>query len=100
VPTLAGIGERFNATDVIQVGRPSRRLIFAWHLGPKWVIAYEHGGFAYHDHIVADEPSDSGSVGLNFNVIVFPAEVCDRASSWLLGKPPAAAVLNRSDGDW
>lgn len=33
--TLAGIGEQFNASDVVTVDRPSRRLIFVRHLGPK-----------------------------------------------------------------
>jgi hypothetical protein len=100
VPKLAGAGQRFNATDVVTVDRPSRRLIFVRHLGPRWVIAYEHGGFAYHDHIVAYQISADGDAKLVFNIAAFPETVCTAASSWLVGEAPNAGLFYRSDGHW
>ncbi|TBR36482.1 hypothetical protein [Dyella terrae] len=47
---VGGIAERgapFNATDIIMSRDPMRRFIVAGHDGHVWVVALEHGGFAY-----------------------------------------------------
>jgi hypothetical protein len=101
VPTLAGIGRQFNATDVVSGNRPSRRLIFVKHLGPKWAIAYEHGGFAYHDHLVVYELSvDGAAARLVFNIIASPETVCTAGSSWLIGDASSAALADGIAGHW
>src|ERR1700687_5879271 len=47
---LAAPGERFDDGDVYENGR-DRRLIFIWNTGRRWIVATEHGGFAYNDPI-------------------------------------------------
>ncbi len=41
---LADPGARFNASDLIQHGLPTRRLLLAGHCEDRWFIEYEHGG--------------------------------------------------------
>jgi len=64
------------------------------------VIAYEHGGFAYHDHIVDYQLPANGDAKPAFNIVAFPEEVCTAVSSWLNGESPSAALLDRTDGHW
>jgi hypothetical protein len=44
--SLAAPGERFNETDVLEPGLPTRRLILGGRCGDRWFIEYEHGGLA------------------------------------------------------
>jgi len=41
---LAAPGARFNATDVIEPGFPSRRLVLGGRCEDRWFVEYEHGG--------------------------------------------------------
>lgn len=51
--------ESFNITDVAWSGtEPSRRFMFFWTTGGRWVIATEQGGFAYHNPIFLYELSE------------------------------------------
>ena len=36
-------GATLDATDVVVIGQ-SRRLIFIWNMGKRWIVATEHGG--------------------------------------------------------
>ena len=79
--------EKFDATDVVRVGR-NRRLIFIWNIGKRWIVATEHGGRGYNDPIFAyDLSHGSQSATLVQARIAFPNTVCDTASS-LLGVRP------------
>ena|ERR1700722_5321556 len=101
VPKIAGIGERFSATDVVTANLPSRRLIFVRHLGPKWVIAYEHGGRGYHEHVIAYLlDAANGDANLTFNIVALPETVCRAASSWLTGDSPSSSLPGRAARDW
>lgn len=42
----------FNATDVVDSANPlpSRRFLRAYGKDGRWIVWYEHGGFAYHRH--------------------------------------------------
>ena len=76
-------GGKFDATDMIVTGR-SRRLIFVWNIGKRWVIATEHGGRGYNDPIVAYDLSQNGrNATLVEERIAFPPTVCATASSLL-----------------
>jgi hypothetical protein len=45
--SLANQGQTYQDTDVIEVeGLPWRRLILGAHCDDRWIIYYEHGGFA------------------------------------------------------
>jgi hypothetical protein len=49
---IAGKGQKFNATDVVEKGVPSRRILdymIGRHDAYLW---YEHGGRSYHQHLV------------------------------------------------
>jgi hypothetical protein len=57
LPDLVDAGRRFQATDVGE--GPRRRFIAAARAGNRWVAAYEHGGIAYHIHVVAFDYSET-----------------------------------------
>jgi hypothetical protein len=42
----------WNATDVIDDGLPQRRLAKTEKRGSDWIVQYQHGGFATHNHTV------------------------------------------------
>ena len=44
---------RFDRTDVMMVGL-NRRFAFFWKADDKWIVATEHGGFAYNNPIFVD----------------------------------------------
>jgi len=97
VERLAAPEEQFDATDVIMTNK-RRRLIRVVNLGSLWVIAYEHGGRAYHDHIVVYEISGAGNpVRLIANDIAFPKSVCAQTNAWLSGSRMSDG---RPIGDW
>jgi hypothetical protein len=77
----------FDSTDVVVTGR-SRRLIFIWNVGRRWVVATEHGGIVYNNPIFAyDLSRDSRSAVLVQERSALPKTVCSTASS-LLGSAP------------
>jgi hypothetical protein len=52
---MAGIAERdqpFNSTDVVEHNQPTRRFLLSGRHGNAFFLAYEHGGIAYHQHLV------------------------------------------------
>jgi len=55
VGRIAGPGEPFNSSDVYVMGdmTPDRRFLRGVQSGDYWFIWYEHGGFAFHRHVLA-----------------------------------------------
>lgn len=49
---LANPGEKYNATDIITRGLPSRQLIFMAKSANIFIITYNHGGWGWHQHIL------------------------------------------------
>jgi hypothetical protein len=73
-------GEIFDATDVVLTGR-NRRFIFFWRDGKKWIVATEHGGFAYNNPIFLYHLGESERKAvLTAQKIAFPKTVCAVAS--------------------
>jgi hypothetical protein len=88
VGDIAAPGTAFDATDVVVTGR-SRRLIFVWNVGRRWIVATEHGGRGYNDPIFAyDLSQDDRTATLVQERIAFPGTVCSIASSLLSFEPP------------
>jgi hypothetical protein len=56
---MAKPGQGFNATDVVTPGEPGRRFILLWGKGSRWVLAYEQGGIAYYNEVVAFQVAGS-----------------------------------------
>jgi len=84
---LAAPGTKFDAPDVVITGR-NRRLIFVWYVGKRWIVATEHGGYAYNDPIFAYDLSQDGrNATLVQERIAFPDTVCSTASSMLGFEP-------------
>ena len=76
-------GEKFDSTDVVFTGR-TRRAIFAWERGTRWIIATEHGGRGYNDPILAFElVADGSQAKLVAERIAFPDSVCSTALTLL-----------------
>jgi hypothetical protein len=76
--------EKFDATDVIRIGR-SRRFIFIWNVDRRWVVATEHGGLGYNDPIFAyDLGKDRLSATLIKEQAAFPNSVCRVASDLIV----------------
>jgi hypothetical protein len=86
VGEIAPVGGKFNPTDVhiIGVTGKSRRLIFIWSLGNRWVVATERGGVGYNNPIFAfDVASDGPSAAFVEERVTFPESLCATASSLL-----------------
>lgn len=80
VGEIVGPGEKFDATDVVWTGR-SRRFIFVWSAGKRWIVATEHGGLGYNDPVfVYHLGEDERSAVLMAQEIAFPNNVCAVAS--------------------
>jgi hypothetical protein len=62
VGEIAPVGAEFNPTDVHIIGETgkSRRLIFIWSLGNRWVVATERGGVGYNNPIFAFDAASDG----------------------------------------
>jgi hypothetical protein len=74
-------GERFDSTDVPTTGH-SRRLIFIWSMGNRWVVATEHGGIAYNDPIfIYNLSADGQKAELVGTRTTIPPTVCSTALS-------------------
>jgi hypothetical protein len=74
-------GEKFDATDIVMTRR-SRRFIFVWNVGRRWIVATEHGGRGYNNPIFAYDISDDGeTASLVETRIAVPATVCATATS-------------------
>jgi len=56
---MANPGEKFEATDnILDETLPERRLLWAARLPNYYLLHYEHGGFAFHEHVVLVSYSD------------------------------------------
>lgn len=56
---MANTYDKWNATDMVyNENRPFRRFIYGIRLGTKWVLTYEHGGRAYHYHVIYLDVND------------------------------------------
>ncbi len=74
-------GTPFDSGDIDETGF-TRRLIFIWSRGRRWIVATEHGGFAYNDPIFAyDLDEGDQRATLVDTVIAFPGFVCAEAKS-------------------
>jgi len=72
-------GQKFDSTDRIVTGK-SRRAIFVWMRGTRWVIATEHGGLGYNDPVFAfDVSADGSEAKLVAEAVVFPDSICATA---------------------
>jgi hypothetical protein len=81
-------GARFDATDIVEAGH-TRREIFVWNVGRRWVVATEHGGRGYNNPIFAFDLSQDGrSATLVQERIVFPETVCATAFDLLAVESP------------
>ena len=90
VGDIVPVGAPFDATDNLRIGK-TRRLIFIWNRGTRWVVATEHGGIVYNDPVFAFEidQNDRNKVTLVREETPFPDGVCSTASSLLvIGYPP------------
>jgi hypothetical protein len=89
VGEVVPVGASFDSTDLVRIGK-SRRLVFIWNRGTRWVIATEHGGLGYNDPVFAFEFTE-GSDRATFvrEELAFPNTICSTASSLLvIGYPP------------
>jgi hypothetical protein len=69
---IANPKEPFNAGDAINISYPMRRLVFAGASDALWFVYYDHGGIAFHEHLViyqrgVTEPVFSGTFVLSRN---------------------------------
>ncbi len=88
-------GAAFDSTDWVTTGH-SRRLIFIWARGNRWIVATEHGGRAYNDPIFAYEISPNGQrANLIGERIAGPKFVCATAEELLNKRPGSTAAANR-----
>jgi hypothetical protein len=77
---IAPPGGRFDRTDVMMVGR-NRRFAFFWKADNKWIVATEHGGFAYNNPIFRyDLGGDDQKAVLTAQAISSPKTLCTVAS--------------------
>jgi hypothetical protein len=74
-------GQPFDATDTETTGK-SRRFIFVWHTGSKWIVATEHGGRGYSDPIFLYNLSDDGKTASRVGTrLAFHNGICADAVS-------------------
>jgi hypothetical protein len=77
--------QQFDAADTGMSGK-SRRFIFVWNIGRKWIVATEHGGIGYNDPVFAYDLSGDGKIAtLVATRIAFPPSVCSTASALARG---------------
>ena len=70
-------GEPFNTIDVYVKGQPSRRYIFVWNIGRRWIVATEVGGIAVRAAVsIYDLDHDSKTANLIDDRITFPQSAC------------------------
>ena len=71
---------RFDRTDVFMFGR-NRSFAFFWKADDRWVVATEHGGFAYNNPVFLYHLGEDGRKAvLMAQKIAFPKAVCAVAS--------------------
>jgi len=89
--TFARPGEQFYSTDAHVADEPSRssrRVIFVWEQGARWIVATEHGGGAYNDPIlIYDLDPQNSKASLVKELVALPMTVCDTAKKWVGGNP-------------
>ena len=63
------------------MGQPSRRYIFVWNIGNRWIVAAEQGGIALRAAISTyDLGKDDKTAVLMENRTTFPESVCAAAT--------------------
>ncbi len=84
-------GDQFNATDAHLPGEPirsTRRIIFVWAQGVRWIVATEHGGNGYNDPIFVYElDTQNSKAALVKEALAFPPTVCNTAKKLVGGMP-------------
>ncbi len=94
-PKMADPGQPFASTDLISRGLPNRRLIFAWSVGPRWVIGYEVGARGYHYEMVVYQLSSAGDHAEVLANVQEGLEICGEAAYWLTHTPDDGAMKTR-----
>jgi hypothetical protein len=72
----------FDATDLV-ITNHSRRFIFSWRQGRRWVVATELGGLNYSDPIFAFDLAPQGSAIKIGETRAYPNTVCRVATQLL-----------------
>jgi hypothetical protein len=86
VGDIALPNEKFDMGDVVVTGR-SRRLIFIWNAGRRWVVATEQGGRIYSNRVFSYELSDDREIAnLKGQRIAVRGTACSAAAE-LMAKP-------------
>jgi hypothetical protein len=90
-------GRPFNATDVVHPGPrlPGRRVVFARHIGPRWVIALEQGGEDHNWFGVAYQASADGRSARKLSQNIADGDdLCTPVERMLRGNPATPAGLS------
>lgn len=69
---IAAKGQPFNATDVIEEGRPSRRIVAYLVTSSASFLWYEHGGRGYHQHLVRFDTLEPEAVAASYVFLESP----------------------------
>ena len=68
---MANPGKEFQATDyVIDRALPWRRLVFAGAQDEKWIVHYEHGGYAHSYYVTAFKVNSHGEANFEWGCSV------------------------------
>ena len=83
---VVNAGADFDVTDVVSDDPPHFvRFIFAWRAGDRWLVAVEHGGYAYSDPVLLFAPTDGG-IALAKTEDANPYTLCATATQLLLDR--------------
>jgi hypothetical protein len=89
VKDIVDAGQPFDSTDVVRYGAHFDRFAFSWNIGSDWIIATEHGGFAYNNPVYVIRWTRPGNTAnISGKQVAFPRTVCDAALQ--LFKAPAS----------
>lgn len=69
---IAAMGEPFNATDVVEQGKSSRRILAYSIAGSTSFLLYEHGGRGYHQHLVQFDTIKPETISASYVFIKSP----------------------------
>jgi hypothetical protein len=69
---IAAVGEPFNATDVVDRGKPDRRIVAYLVTSSTSYVWYEHGGRGYHQHLVRFNTVSPDKVAASYVFIESP----------------------------
>jgi hypothetical protein len=98
-PDIAPRGGEFNISDVIYgASPPQRRVVEAGRAGDRWFLWYEHGGYAYHQHLVLLEfhLGDRAAKAVT-NISDLRGDFCAPVKQWLSGKPLPEPTAKQSE---